>query len=385
MRTLSISVVAMALALVPAAAMAGRDSGPRPMPRPHVGGGHGGHVGGGMHGPRPGHVQWRNWGGRHNGRWHAGWRAPGGWTSYRRPNVGFVIPSYWMAPSYYIPNYSYYGFAQPSAGYGWSRYYNDAVMTDRYGRVYDYRSDVDWDRYDRYEDGDDYRDSYGYDEREGRGRGRGKDRDGGAGGAILGGAIGAIGGAAIAGRGDRTEGAIIGGVVGAVAGAAIDINDRDGRGHSRKIKKDKRVYHDGGRVYEEGDPRGARYRDDAVTYDGRWKGTWTGSYDGGPERVYEGEYEGEYRGSAPHWVGRGPQQRPLPAPGHHGGVTVVPGAGYGYGYGAPMTTTVILHSAPVVTTTTTTEYITEYVSVPRKRVVYRKPAKKVWKPKCVCR
>lgn len=88
------------------------------------------------------------WGPRYKGRWYAGWRAPGGWSAYRRPVVGYVLPRYWISPGYYIANYGAYGLPAPAYGYGWSRYYDDAVMTDRYGRVTDYRSDIDWDRYE---------------------------------------------------------------------------------------------------------------------------------------------------------------------------------------------------------------------------------------------
>ncbi len=402
MRTLQYSIVALAIALVPTGAEAGRES--RPGPRPHVGGGHigGGHGGGVMRPPvgrphvggghvgrphvgRPhgggGHVRW---GGRHQGRWVGGWQAPGGWNGYRRPHRGYTLPSYWISPSFYIPNWSFYGFAQPQTGYGWSRYYDDAVLTDRYGRVYDYRENYDWDRYESGYSGDDYSDSYGYDEgeardgRRDRDRRRSRDRDGGLGGAVIGGAVGAVAGSAIAGRGNRTAGALIGGGVGALGGMAVDLADRAGRGRSRDAAPS-------GRIYEEGDPRGngAIYRDDAVTHGGGW----SGPDDYGPA-VGSG-------GPAPHWGGGHANG------GHHGGNVRVerrviaphpmPASGYGahgYGYGyAPATTVVTIHSAPVVlsTTTTTTEYVTEYVSSSRKRV-WRKPAKKTWKPKprCVC-
>ena len=49
----------------------------------------------------------------------------------------------------------------PPAGYYWTRYYNDALLVDRYGVVYDGAYDIDWDRYD---DGYAYDDSYGYGE-----------------------------------------------------------------------------------------------------------------------------------------------------------------------------------------------------------------------------
>lgn len=85
------------------------------------------------------------WGPRHQGRWYAGWYAPGGWGGYRRPAAGYVLPRYWVSPAYVIRNYGAYGLPAPVGGYGWSRYYDDAVMTDAHGRVRDYRSGIDWD------------------------------------------------------------------------------------------------------------------------------------------------------------------------------------------------------------------------------------------------
>jgi Ni/Co efflux regulator RcnB len=395
MRNLMLSGLALALALVPAAAMAGDDSGgmrgqmgravmghmPQPgmghMPQPGMG-----------HMPQPGmgHMPRPNWGGMHQGRWVGGHNAPGGWNAYRRPTRGFILPSYWIQPSFYVGNYANYGFAQPQYGYGWSRYYNDAVMTDRYGRVYDSVDNVDWDgRGGRASDivayGDDYRDSYGYDEREARRDGRGRDRDRGLGGALIGGAVGAVAGNIIGGRGNRLAGSLIGGGVGAIAGAAIDSGDRAGRGSTGR-DYDRRGGSNG-RVVDYGYDYDVP--DDNVTYRGNWNGTWTGSYDGGPERVYNGSYNGEYEGRGPHWARRDDDDR--------GGARTLPPRGpYVYPhqqmvYPAPTTTTVYIQSAPVVTTTTTTtEYVTEYASV-RKRV-YRPAARKVWRPKvvrCVCR
>jgi hypothetical protein len=63
---------------------------------------------------------------------------------YRRPYRGFVMPRYWAQPSFYIPNYTIYGLSAPSRGYNWSRYYDDAVLTDQRGYVQDYRSDMNW-------------------------------------------------------------------------------------------------------------------------------------------------------------------------------------------------------------------------------------------------
>lgn len=111
-------------------------------------------MGKGFSGSRPGHGAMRpgssmhRWGPRFQGRWFAGWRAPGDWAAYRRPIVGYVLPSYWINPSYRILNYGGYGLPAPIDGYGWSRYYDDAVMVDRNGRVRDHRSSVDWDAHE---------------------------------------------------------------------------------------------------------------------------------------------------------------------------------------------------------------------------------------------
>lgn len=109
----------------------------------------------GTHRPRPGGPS--RWGGHLGGRWQGGVHAPGGWKAYRRPSRGWVLPSYWYAPSFFISDYATYGLGAPPHGYNWSRYYDDAVLVDAHGRVYDSVNGVDWDRYD----GD-----HGYDERD---------------------------------------------------------------------------------------------------------------------------------------------------------------------------------------------------------------------------
>jgi Ni/Co efflux regulator RcnB len=129
----------------------------------------------------------QNWGHRIDGRWSAGHQAPGGWAGYRRPVTGFILPGYWMQPPYYISRYDAFGLPAPTAGYGWSRYYDDAVMTDRYGRVHDSRVGYDWDRY------------------------------------------GGLIGSAIAGPGNRTGGAILGAGLGAIAGGVIADSTAPGR------------------------------------------------------------------------------------------------------------------------------------------------------------
>lgn len=104
-------------------------------------------------GMRPGTTMHR-WGPRVQGRWYGGWYAPGGWGAYRRPVAGYVLPRYWISNGFMLSNYGAYGLPAPGDGYRWSRYYDDAVMTDRYGRVVDYRDGVDWDGYDTLHDRD---------------------------------------------------------------------------------------------------------------------------------------------------------------------------------------------------------------------------------------
>lgn len=370
MKTLCLLGVALAAAAVPSLAIAGPESagmqmgkpgmimpslpnsGPNPGPRPEI--------------LRPEGAGIHNWGPRVNGRWIGGFRAPGGWTEYRPAARGYVLPRYWINPGFYIGNFSRYGFSTPRSGYGWSRYYDDAVMTDRSGRVYDSVRGVDWDRYDRYDDqSEDYSDSYGYrddgvrvDDRAPEPRSR--DRDEGLGGALIGGAVGAIAGNVIGGQGNRLAGSLIGGGVGAIAGAAIDRGDDAGRGP--KIRRDRRA------------ERPDRYEDRRDTrYDDRRDTRY--------EDRRDGRYEGGYRGSVPHWQdgygyqGRAPRVYYRSAP--------------TYGYTMPTETVITIESAPVTTTTTKT-YVTEevvYAAAPRKRYIAKKHH--YWRPKprraqCVC-
>ena len=292
------------------------------------------------------------WGPRYDGRWYAGWAAPGGWQSYQRPRVGFALPAYWVHPRFFIANYGVYGLPAPTTGYGWSRYYDDAVMTDRYGRVTDYRSDIDW---DRYEGGYGPDDDYAYDSPR---------RDNGVGGAAIGAAVGGVAGNRIAGRGNRTAGTLIGAGVGAVAGLAID-RAEDGSRRDGPPPQHRRA----GASYDSD----YDYGDDSVTthndYEGRWTGTWTTDDGRQVSGTYDGRFEGEVRGAgvdyavppyaaAPHW-GAGP------AGGYVSG---------GYYYPAPVVTTVTVQ--PAVTTTTTTTYVTE-------RVAYRRPIRR--RAACRCK
>ena len=304
----------------------------------------------GVHAPRPaGHWNGAHrWGQRHNGRWLAGWHAPGGWNGYRRPVYGYVLPRYWVSPTYYIANYGAYGLPAPAYGYGWSRYYDDAVMTDRYGRVYDSRSNIDWDRYEGGYGPDDGR----YDDRR---------RDNGLGGAAIGAVVGGVAGNRIAGRGNRTAGTLIGAGVGAVAGMAIDKAEDAPRRNAPPPPRRP------GAAYD----YGYGYADDSVTssneYEGRWIGTWTTDDGRSTTGTYEGRFEGNVRGAgvdydapayagAPHWS--------------QGGAPMGAQGGYisgGYYYPAPVVTTVTVQ--PAMTTTTTTSYVTE--TVPVRRTVRR--------------
>jgi hypothetical protein len=94
-------------------------------------------------------------------------------SSYHRPEYGYQIPAEWTAPDHFIADYDSYGLSRPARGFGWSRYYDDAVLTDQWGRIYDWRDDVNWaDHDDRYAGnrGDDSRDDDRGRDRKPRGR-----------------------------------------------------------------------------------------------------------------------------------------------------------------------------------------------------------------------
>ncbi len=114
-----------------------------------------------------------------------------------RPAYGFQLPQEWMSDEYAI-DHRRYGLDRPARGFGWSRYYDDFVLTDQWGRVYDVA------------DGSGRRDAD-----------RARDTSGLAGG-IAGAAVGAVVGNVIAGTGSRLGGSLIGGGVGAIAGAAAE-------------------------------------------------------------------------------------------------------------------------------------------------------------------
>lgn len=356
----------------------------------------------GWNGTRPGWNGTRpNWGGRWNGRWTGGWNAPGGWGGYRQPIRGYVLPSYWVAPQFGIANYASYGLSQPPYGYNWSRYYDDAVLADGNGRVWDSVRGVEWNDYDEgyadgYEDGaqgDGYVDSagyanggyydgaagsvsgsgYAYDGYRGNdGRYYGERRDSGVGGALIGGAVGAVAGSAIAGRGNRLGGALIGGGLGALAGQAIDKAEDRGR-------------YDRGPISARG--YGAGYPPPSG-YDSRAYGA-NGYYGGAPQVVYAQPresvqpYHVETSDGWSSWKSDGVTVATTTGVGHVGGGYYHPGA----------STTVVTVAGAPTTTTTVTEYVEEVEARPAAKRAVR-PARK-WKPapkkraacacQCVCR
>jgi Ni/Co efflux regulator RcnB len=392
--------------------MPGMGGGHGPMPMPMMGGGHGPRPhGGGVNMPRPnmGHNMGsgnHRWGNRTNGRWFAGFSAPGGWNGYRSPFRGYTLPSYWVNPTYSISNFGTYGLYAPMTGYGWSRYYDDAVLRDQRGYVQDYRTGIDWNRYeggyapdngyrqpeygpsispdrqvydvnggyeadDSYESDVEYREGTGapYAAPESQGgyyeqqrapsysapaRGYstpyGYDRyerclrERGVAGGAIGGIIGAVAGNRIAGRGDRLAGSLIGGGVGALAGLGIE----------KATNKCRRYL-----------PRESSYPAPAPQY-------------------YPDRQPAPQSYPQPYPSQGYPQQSyPQPSYGNGGGY-------YQNGYyypqqPAPSITTVTVSPATMTTTTTTTEEY-YYETVPVRRKVLRKyrPRARA-KPRCTCR
>jgi Nickel/cobalt transporter regulator len=127
--------------------------------------------------------------------------------SYQRPSYGFQLPPQWMTSESYV-DYREFGLDRPAPGFGWSRYYNDMVLTDQWGRVYDVADP--YDRDDRRRGDHDHGRRFGS-----------RDTDGIAGG-LAGAAVGAVAGNVIAGAGSRLAGSLIGGGVGALAGLAVE-------------------------------------------------------------------------------------------------------------------------------------------------------------------
>ena len=354
MRLLMIAATAATIAAAPAAAGPRGGIAPRPggwnAPRP------GGHWNtprpGGWNGPRPiggnsclGGCRPR-WGGHINNRWWGGMRAPGGWGAYRRPVRGYVLPSYWVSPNFFINDWSGYGLYAPPSGYSWSRYYDDAVLVDGRGSVYDSVGGIGWDQFDEqgvdytYRD-DGYAGGYAGGYADDRGYyGPTRDRDGGLGGAVIGGVAGGVAGNVIAGRGNRLLGTAIGAGAGALVGREIDRNDRAGRVP----------------VAPAGGPRyGAPYPAPGAGYPAPGGGyaASSGGYaaQGAPTIAYqEGRYGGDYAGTTYSGVTRysteGAGYPPLPPQGYGPGPRPAPRIAYP----AP---SVVAGNGAVVTTSST--------------------------------
>lgn len=307
------------------------------------------------------------WGSKIDGRWWAGANAPGGWHSYRRLSRGSRLPGYWSSPSFFINDWSIYGLGEPPAGYNWARYYDDAVLIDDRGQVYDSVNGLNWDQYESgYIDGGgsagygaDYGAGYAapaataYPPQPGYaqpayaepgyaqpgavypGPAYVERRNSGVGGALVGAAAGGVAGNLIGGRGHRVEGTLIGAGVGGVAGYAID------RSQTHRVPV-------------------------------------------APAQPY-GYADGGY----PHGQGAGYAPPPAfaPPPPGAGGVWHSPDGGTTIsttsvgGYNGGSTTVVTVQTAPVVTTTTT-EIVEDNVTYSRHRPVRHKWVRK---PACGCR
>jgi Ni/Co efflux regulator RcnB len=328
---------------------------------------------GNWNGPRPGQrgpvyqqhqVHQQRWGGDVNGHWYAGMHAPGGWNAYRHPARGWTLPRYWIAPSFYIGDFNSYGLSTPPYGYSWSRYYDDAVLVDQRGRVWDSVGGIDWNGNDdgyyadsgyangSYPGDANYRDGYATWQSDYYSGGQYSDdrpyyrerRNDGVGGAVVGAVVGGVAGSLIAGHGNRVAGTLIGGGVGAVAGYAID-RSQDRRRH------------------------GAPPPPPPGYYDQQQPGV---SYAPPREVVQSGGYSTSTSYSSDY------QQV-----GQQGGY-----ASGGYWYPPTTRTVVTIGSAPVTTTTTTTEYVeTNYVAahkVWRKKHVAWRPRARLRACTCAC-
>ncbi|HEV2865027.1 MAG TPA: RcnB family protein [Allosphingosinicella sp.] len=86
---------------------------------------------------------------------HGRFMHPGPNFRHHRLHRGFVINPFWFGPQFHIQNWQMYGFAPPPSGHRWVRYYDDAYLIDREGRVRDERYGLDWDQYGERWDMDD--------------------------------------------------------------------------------------------------------------------------------------------------------------------------------------------------------------------------------------
>jgi hypothetical protein len=102
---------------------------------------------------RGGQRHWQGHSGRDQGNWGQ-WRGQSrDWGSWRgghgkanfHPRRGFFMPRVFVSPTFFVPNWWSYGLAEPAYGRRWVRYYDDAVLIDERGYIYDTAPGVDWD------------------------------------------------------------------------------------------------------------------------------------------------------------------------------------------------------------------------------------------------
>jgi len=78
-------------------------------------------------------------------------------VEYRRIERGGTVPQRWWGDDVQVRNWRTYGFPEPFEGGRWVRYYDDALLIDGGGRVYDSMKYSDWDghseRWGRADDG----------------------------------------------------------------------------------------------------------------------------------------------------------------------------------------------------------------------------------------
>lgn len=76
---------------------------------------------------------------------HRGEQA-GRFGHVQRIHRGGMVPQMFWGPQFVVRDWHGYGFPQPFHGGRWIRYYDDALLIDRYGRVHDGRYGWDWGR-----------------------------------------------------------------------------------------------------------------------------------------------------------------------------------------------------------------------------------------------
>lgn len=86
---------------------------------------------------------------------------------FPRIGRGGMLPPHFRTPQFFVQDWGAFGFPAPMPGGHWVRYYDDALLIDRDGRVMDSRHDWDWegggDRMAHHEDHDGDRDHGGDD------------------------------------------------------------------------------------------------------------------------------------------------------------------------------------------------------------------------------